>query len=806
MNLKNFRWRGGRIFVLIIAVIINIFFFSHILCAQNPPAEATRSIFPHQIERGESFEVTVNIKAYEPIAGLALDEDLEGFEEDWSPWQITSIKTDGAGFNPGEVAWIWLTLSEGETKQVIYQVTTSFSTPPGTYTISGTCCSKSPSFEQKVSGDYQITIQDTQPPPPVSGFSIMQGDENGEIDLRWDENTCPDFLGTLILRNSEAPPTVAPSNGVKYTSGDTIGGCKVVYAGEKTSFTDSGLTDNTVYYYRAFSFDDVYNYSEGVPSNPEGLTPRDTIPPDNITGLQAVAGDGKIDLSWINPQEDWRGTRIMRKEDTFPLNPNDGTLVYTGVANSYTDSPLTNNTTYYYTAFAYDEVPNYSQAVSTAQAFATPEDKTPPSIIHEPLKSATKDENLIITANITDTSPLSFTKVCYREGGNPDYNSIPMEQGSSYRATIPSTYVTERGLEYYIEAEDTNGNIATLPETEASVSPYTVRVNFSSLPFPFTTKEGKWQMISVPADLDNPFLDSVLIDDLGTQDNTKWKLYRWNTANGSYDEYPNIPDNFTPGKAFWLITKDSKNIDVGQGKSVDTSSDYVIDLDPGWNQIASSFAFNIDWNNVKVRRNGETVSIKQAQANGWIRDTIWYWDGDKYTFHQAPDGVLKPWEGYWVKALELCELLIPPLEEGENKALAFSKNIQKYLQIIAKVGELKDSYNFIGLSCNAKDSYDRKDIEEAPPISPYISLSFPHSDWGKDSGSYTQDIREARIKNKSYPEKITWDMQVKTDRLNKVVTLEWKNTDAIPKEYNLYLTDEDENVLSCMREKNNYSF
>ena len=207
-----------------------------------------------------------------------------------------------------------------------------------------------------------------------------------------------------------------------------------------------------------------------------------------------------------------------------------------------------------------------------------------------------------------------------------------------------------------------------------------------------------------------------------------------------------------------------------------------------------------------MRRNGETVSIKQAQANGWIRDTIWYWDGDEYTYYQAPDGVLKPWKGYWVKALELCELLIPPLEEGENKALAFSKNIQKYLQIIAKVGELKDSYNFIGLSCNAKDSYDRKDIEEAPPVSPYISLSFPHSDWGKDSGSYTQDIREARIKNKSYPEKITWDMQVKTDRLNKVVTLEWKNTDAIPKEYNLYLTDEDENVLSCMREKNNYSF
>ncbi|RLE15192.1 hypothetical protein DRI96_00280, partial [Candidatus Aerophobetes bacterium] len=431
---------------------------------------------------------------------------------------------------------------------------------------------------------------------------------------------------------------------------------------------------------------------------------------------------------------------------------------------------------------------------------------TIPSITHTPIASATYNEPILITAEVSSEVGISSAKVYSRKGGEGEYTSISMSNTSSYQATIPSTYLTERGLEYYIKAEDIYGNIAASPEENASLSPYTVRVNFSSLSFPFTTQTKKWQMISVPVELDSSDPNSVLVDDLGEQDNTKWKFYRWNTDNGTYDEYLNIPDNFTPGKAFWLITRDQKSIDVGQGKSTDTSSDYAIDLAPGWSQIANPFAFSVNWNDVKVKRNGETLSVQQAQVNGWIRDTIWYWDGNEYIYYQAPDGVLEPWKGYWVKALLSCTLLVSPLESEETKILSTSsKSCKKYLQIIARVGELKDSYNFIGLSSKAKDTYDKEDIEEAPAIFPYISLSFPHSDWGKDSGSYTQDIRG--IPNtKSYPEKIIWNMQVKTDQLNKTITLEWKNTDAIPEEYNLYLTVDNENVLCNMRKVNTYSF
>lgn len=130
--------------------------------------------------------------------------------------------------------------------------------------------------------------------------------------------TCIDFAGTLILRSSGASPTAAPSDGAEYTPGEIIAGCQGVYTGETSSFTDSNLTDNTVYYYRAFSFDDPFNYSERTSSIPEEIAPRDRLPPDKVAGFKAIGGEGKIILSWNNPEDDWKGTRVLRKENTFP--------------------------------------------------------------------------------------------------------------------------------------------------------------------------------------------------------------------------------------------------------------------------------------------------------------------------------------------------------------------------------------------------------------------------------------------------------------------------------------------------------
>lgn len=104
----------------------------------------------------------------------------------------------------------------------------------------------------------------------------------------------------------------------------------------------------------------------------------DATPPANVSSFTATAGDGQVSLSWTNPASDFSGVKILRKTGSYPTSPTDGTQVYDNNGTSYTDTGLTNSTTYYYTAFSRDVVLNYS---SGAQATATPHDVTAPAAI-----------------------------------------------------------------------------------------------------------------------------------------------------------------------------------------------------------------------------------------------------------------------------------------------------------------------------------------------------------------------------------------------------------------------------------------
>jgi len=91
----------------------------------------------------------------------------------------------------------------------------------------------------------------------------------------------------------------------------------------------------------------------------------------------------------------------------------------------------------------------------------------PPSIAHTPVAFATKGEPITISADITDDSGVSSATLYYRKGGGGPYSSVPMsllpESSSTYTASIPASEVTERGIEYYIEAKDIYGGTATSP-------------------------------------------------------------------------------------------------------------------------------------------------------------------------------------------------------------------------------------------------------------------------------------------------------------------------------------------------------
>ena len=431
--------------------------------------------------------------------------------------------------------------------------------------------------------------------------------------------------------------------------------------------------------------------------------------------------------------------------------------------------------------------------------------------------AAQVDEEINIIVTVTNEGTQDVTKdfwvdIYYNPSSAPTKGQTgdsshkitqTVQAGESIEVTFTHTFDSSGDHEVWVQV-DTSDFVSETDEDNNIYGSHTIAVserrheNES-----FSLPAEKWKMISIPFTLDDPSPNAVLVDDLGEQNDTVWKLYRWNTANGSYDKYLYV-GNFSPGKAFWIISKDVKTVDTGPGTDVTRQSDFVISLPSGWSQIGNPFPFSVSWNEVRVRRNAEVVSILEAQAKGWVRDKIWYWDGQSYLVYQAPLGTIDPYEGYWAKALFDCELLLPPDEaQGAKVSGQTVKAKEEFLQLKAKVGELEDNYNFLGFSEAAKDSYDRLDVEEPPPISSYISLFFPHPEWGKNKGDYTQDIR-AGISQTGL--KQVWDFQVKTDQINQKIIVEWENTSAFPEDIHLYLTDSFWNVLANMREKCFYRF
>lgn len=141
-----------------------------------------------------------------------------------------------------------------------------------------------------------------------------------------------------------------------------------------------GLSQNTLYHYRVIS------------AGPTGLTTQstdhlfttlgDTLPPSNVFAFHATPGDQQVALTWTNPGDaDFAYVRILAKTNGFPMNPDDGRLVYQGSLDAMTDAGLTNGTHYYYANFAYDASGNHaSGAFADAIPFGPGEPEPEPEV------------------------------------------------------------------------------------------------------------------------------------------------------------------------------------------------------------------------------------------------------------------------------------------------------------------------------------------------------------------------------------------------------------------------------------------
>jgi hypothetical protein len=206
--------------------------------------------------------------------------------------------------------------------------------------------------------DYVI---DNTPPGTVSNFMVLIG--NAKLSLSWANPSDADFAGVKVIRKEGGYPEFI-TDGAQ------------VYDGTDTSYVDEGLTNDTTYYYRAFTYDTSQNYNDAMVGQQVSGTPKlnaGITPPGPITSFVADAGNAKVDLSWANPtDEDFVGVKIRRQTVGYPTTIDDGIEVYNGSATSFEDTTVENGTTYYYRAFPYDTAGNYNTTTEGQQISAKP--------------------------------------------------------------------------------------------------------------------------------------------------------------------------------------------------------------------------------------------------------------------------------------------------------------------------------------------------------------------------------------------------------------------------------------------------
>ena len=188
-------------------------------------------------------------------------------------------------------------------------------------------------------------------PPPAPPTNLVATPGNAQVALNWDDNTEPDLNGYNVYRSTTPGGPYTKVNGALVAVSD---------------YADTGLTNGTTYYYVVRA--ENTSALESGNSNEASATPIDA-PPAAPTGLVATPASAQVSLDWAdNAEPDLAGYNVYRSTSTGgPYTKVNGALV---TVSNYTDTGLTNGTTYYYVVRAEDNGTNESG--NSSEVSATP--------------------------------------------------------------------------------------------------------------------------------------------------------------------------------------------------------------------------------------------------------------------------------------------------------------------------------------------------------------------------------------------------------------------------------------------------
>jgi hypothetical protein len=410
----------------------------------------------------------------------------------------------------------------------------------------------------------------------------------------------------------------------------------------------------------------------------------------------------------------------------------------------------------------------------TQSAFAV--DLGAPGLSHAAVDTAAALNALEFSAQALDAlSGVQAVRLHYRAAGEQLYRTKNLQTPNSaaFSTRLEAGEVISKGLEYYLDAADSAGN-RTLWPAEAPkqfravvvASPNVARQGGA----PFAA--GRYQIFSIPYNLQNASPAAVFEDDWGAYDPTSWRLFRYQPGEGSMEFGKPGFGNFLPGQAYWMITATPKNYGAGPAHSISTSKAFALKLQPGWNLIATPFDFPTAW--------------PAAQLPEGVENNLWAFDGTRYSSRQE---VLQPWQGYFLRNLDSLSktMLIAPAAASHNAAKPKFSDAEVFWQVRLRVsdGRFRDDENYFGAAAAAAEAWDARDLSEPPAIGDYVSLYFDRRDWPRFGGLFTSDFRPAAAAAQK------WDFAVVATRAGLPVELTWEYSGDLPNDRIFVLEDVD---------------
>jgi hypothetical protein len=229
-----------------------------------------------------------------------------------------------------------------------YEITTNATTPSTNGLVGLSITPPNPNTGYSVDFDDYVVYQgELDTTVPSSPGAITATGATGGANVSWAAATSVDGGGYVVVRYTTTTPSASndPTQNGIYAKGNTIGAGVVRYIGTGTSFSDTGLSPGVDYYYKVYTVDKAFNYSDesvstavqslattyfyngtglltdlaswGLNPDGKGTAPTDFTLADQVFEIRnatAVALDG----AWVVGTTPANGTKVRLGNSTQP--------------------------------------------------------------------------------------------------------------------------------------------------------------------------------------------------------------------------------------------------------------------------------------------------------------------------------------------------------------------------------------------------------------------------------------------------------------------------------------------------------